>query len=858
MATHSAGGSSFTSAPSDSVGQRLRGRPPSPLTPAKFLVACTVVLLAAVTTPGHIASASAPRVASSPPAVRGVLERPRSVSLRQAAAASKSAGARSLPPRPFLTHRGQAAKGVVHVAAPVLLPVGGAARPLSRAASSPNLLTAFPAASLSSDIAAFGSGQAVAPPDTQVAVGPNHVVAPVNAVISVWSKTGIPLAAADLNVFYTVPSGYFVSDPKVAYDAATDRWFLSGVAFDNANNSIVYLAISQTADPTGLYYIYTVATSTGVLQDQPDLGFDSDVVVLAWTDYSGSPPSFSGQETVVLQKSDLLTGAAVSTTSFGPDLTRFGIQPVLSLATAHTEELVYNNSCGPDTSGACNTGTSALGVVAITGTPAAGDVAWTETDPVIVPTSIPPNADQPGATTSISTDDDRLLSATSAGGVLYVSSNDACVPSGDSVPRPCPRLIEVALASPPAITLDVDLAFRGGDLYYPAVVPDTNGNVFMATTFSSTSVYPAATALTVANGASSFSAFAVQAGSGVNTDVRWGDYSGVAVDPLDPNDIWVAGEYAAASGLDWGTAIGELTLSPRVACASTSIPLVGAYRAATNPVVGLAGVNTGSTCVMGGGAVGLQAPASWLTVPFYGNVATRPGDVTGDGASDLVAVNSGSTWVVASNGTGFNAPTLWSSTPFYGSVATLLADANSDGKADLIAVNNASTWVMLSTGTGFMPPALWSSTAFYGSRATVAADVSGDGSADLVAVDDAGTWVMRSDGTGRFNAPELWSTSPFYGNRATVVADVNHDGHADLVAANDSSVWVMTSAGTAFNPPALWSTGLFYGSRVTVAGDLNGDGSADVIAVNGGSVWALLSNGSTAFDAPVPWARSSV
>lgn len=294
-------------------------------------------------------------------------------------------------------------------------------------------------------------------------------------------------------------------------------------------------------------------------------------------------------------------------------------------------------------------------------------------------------------------------------------------------------------------------------------------------------------------------------------------------------------------------------------CASTGVPLVGAYQGGTAPQpVGLAGISSDHTCVMAGGTTGFQGSAPWLSVPFFGSVATLSGDVTGGGTTDLVAVNSGSTWVATSSGTGFNAPAQWSTVPFYGSVATLIGDVNHDGKADLIAVNSTSTWVMTSnsTGTGFNPPARWSSTPFYGSKATLAADVSGS-NADLVAVNNSSTWVMTSNGSNGFNSPAPWSASPFYGSRATLAGDVNHDGKADLIAVNDNSVWVMTSTGTGFNSPQKWSSALFYGSRVTLAGDLNGDGSADLIAVNPDSVWALVSNGSS-FNAPARWATNSV
>ena len=39
---------------------------------------------------------------------------------------------------------------------------------------------------------------------------------------------------------------------------------------------------------------------------------------------------------------------------------------------------------------------------------------------------------------------------------------------------------------------------------------------------------------------------------------RWGDYSGIAVDPADPRSVWMFGEYAASPTDTWGTWFGQL------------------------------------------------------------------------------------------------------------------------------------------------------------------------------------------------------------------------------------------------------------------------------------------------------------
>lgn len=512
-----------------------------------------------------------------PPSGRATIQRSAVVSFQDVESARVAPGQHPVLVLPVLTFPKSVPGGSWRPGpAPPVLAVKGTLTPSDSASaqvgssSEPVGLTRFPAATLAGDVSAFGSDQSIAPPDTQVAAGPADLVAPVNSSLWIWSKSGALLGSADLNVFFSVPTGYSFTDPRVAYNPAAGRWFLSGLSFDSFNDSQVYIAVSETGDPTGSWYVYTLSAQAAVVQDQPKLGFDSSVVVLSWADYSGTPLTFSGQETWVLNESELLSGSTVDYFYFGPDASRFDVVPAISLTSSTTAYAAYNDSCGSNTTGRCNTGSSAVGVVALTGVPPA-TVTWTEYDPTIFATTDPPPADQPGALASISTNDDRFLSVTYDAGTLYVSSNDSCVPLGDSSARPCARLIEVALLSSPTVTMDADFGSVGGDIYYPAAAPDPNGNVVMGATYSSSTVYPDAVGLVVTAG-SSLGAGMYYVGPGGGTyqgltesgfnGFRWGDYSGVSVDPANPADVWVAGEYSPSTGSDWGTAIGELTFSP--------------------------------------------------------------------------------------------------------------------------------------------------------------------------------------------------------------------------------------------------------------------------------------------------------
>jgi hypothetical protein len=226
----------------------------------------------------------------------------------------------------------------------------------------------------------FGADQGVWPPDTQIGVGTALVVEFVNNSASFWTKTGRPLPRdmSDLNEFFIPPAdshAFSISDPRIFYDSASGIWFASAMAFDAYNNGRVYLNVSLTSDPRGLWYQYTIGTNdAGTLFNQPRLGVNQDKIVLTWDDYSVN--GFTGSETWVLDKAEIIAGSATPNYwTMGPDQNRFAVIPSTPLSASPTEYLVYNNA---DPGLSSYLGSPNLGVIAITGSPALSNVTWTE------------------------------------------------------------------------------------------------------------------------------------------------------------------------------------------------------------------------------------------------------------------------------------------------------------------------------------------------------------------------------------------------------------------------------------------------------------------------------------------------
>jgi hypothetical protein len=99
----------------------------------------------------------------------------------------------------------------------------------------------------------------VTPSDNNMASGPNHIVQMINnsssSLIRIWDKTGNILVNSIVLSTITGVSG--LGDPVVLYDQFADRYLIS--EFANVGNHIL-IAVSQTNDPTGSYFVYNYTT----------------------------------------------------------------------------------------------------------------------------------------------------------------------------------------------------------------------------------------------------------------------------------------------------------------------------------------------------------------------------------------------------------------------------------------------------------------------------------------------------------------------------------------------------------------------------------------------------------------------
>ena len=396
------------------------------------------------------------------------------------------------------------------------------------------------------------------PPDVQVGVGPGYVVEMANLGMRFWRTGNGPaeqLTTRRLESFFGTGADR-LTDPRVAYDTQTDRWWASISDLDAMS---IHLAVSDTGDPTGHWTVSSYKAPG--CADQPRLGLADGLVVLGadiFLNCEGEGSATSGSELWIINKAQLLAGStSPAMTTYGPGAGFVNLTPVQSLSPSAAEYVVSANA---PTSRVAH-------VLTVTGIPPASVSVTEVATPAINRLGRPPFAAQPptngSASPGLDTNDDRVLDAVWQNGKLWFAANSSCVPQGDTLLRSCARIVELAT---PAMTVatDVDLSVNGANLLYPALRPNVNGDLVIVYGESGVAVEPETVVVArTADGTFTQPVVVAQSASPYRGN-RYGDYFGAAADPTEPATVWVAGESGTdiAGGRGWSTYVASAAVTP--------------------------------------------------------------------------------------------------------------------------------------------------------------------------------------------------------------------------------------------------------------------------------------------------------
>jgi hypothetical protein len=453
-----------------------------------------------------------------------------------------------------------------------------------------------------------------APPDNDGKVGPNHYIQWINTQFAVYDKTGTKLyGPANGNTLFTALGSsnpcvtHNDGDPIVEYDLLADRWVLTQfVVGSSPNFSHQCVAISQTGDPLGSYYLYDFVTDSVNFVDYPHWGVWPDSYYMTAHIFNAAGTTYLGQGLYVFERPKMLAGlparvqgANVGAGTFGGALP----SDLDSLTPPPPGSPNYMIAPGsPELDGTVGTVLHIWKASATWGvTP-----TFTITGPTDVATAafradicgfsrncVP----QSGTTTTLDAISDRLLwrlAYRNFGGTESLVLNhtvDVMTPPSNQAGV---RWYEVrSPGSSPTIfqqgTLAPDSLYR----WMGSIAMDNSGDIALGYSKSSSGIFPEIdiTGRLPSDPLGTMGAeIVMKAGLGSQTGGlnRWGDYTAMSVDPRDGCTFWYTNQYQPANGsFNWSTRIASFrfpscvsplrgTIQGFVTDAVTGLPIPGA------------------------------------------------------------------------------------------------------------------------------------------------------------------------------------------------------------------------------------------------------------------------------------------
>lgn len=390
------------------------------------------------------------------------------------------------------------------------------------------------------------------PPDTHGAVGASHYVQVTNSKITRFNKSGTLLSSVTLASFfgYTLTT---VFDPRVVYDAASQRWIVMAEAFqESATVQRCFIAVSTTNSATGSYFIYKFdinLANNDDFFDYPQLGYDKNDIIVTANIFG--PSSYRGSRVYAFPKATMYAGQPASFTQFSGAALNFGtISPPVVLDASANAFLVSAPNGG-----------SALRVyqLADTGSPRltyVGNVA-------VGAYTVPPDAPQPGAcsTQKLDTVDSRFVNSSTQIGTSLFNAHTISVAG-----FPTPRYYEINTGTRTLVRSGTVFASRTSYDFNVSIA--ANAAKDMVVTWSSTDPANNLNAQVRFAGRRAADPNSLGVGSllfqsptcakeGTAAVLRWGDYSAVTVDPANSLHFWMVNEKMNTQ-TQWGSRIGRV------------------------------------------------------------------------------------------------------------------------------------------------------------------------------------------------------------------------------------------------------------------------------------------------------------
>ncbi len=410
------------------------------------------------------------------------------------------------------------------------------------------------------------------PPDPILAAGPNHIMTAVNSTFRIFDKNGTVLKTINSNAWFgTVLAGANVSDPIVMFDHFANRWIFTSIHVDDSKKqSFILLSVSQDASPLGTWYTWLLPadklgdSTVSNWTDYDRVGFDSLAIYITGNQFDYTTFGFRYCKVRVIDKSKLYANTAGKVTWH--DFWDFHEPRNFTLVFGLKPSIIFGN---PGAAFLVNESPFSIGTFF---------TVWTVKNPLSNPTitgvdvpvvqySSPPDPNQLGG--------GNLLFDAAGSDIhnepVYRDSSLWVVHSIASGLKNAYSAIRYVRIDPfQGKTLeDVAMGLTGYWHIYPAIMPDKDRNVLITFCRSNRFEYMGAfiSGRRAIDPAGLSPSVTIQAGLGNYVKDfgtgrnRWGDYNGIALDPIDGSAVWTHTEYVSAKDT-WGTWVAKVNMGP--------------------------------------------------------------------------------------------------------------------------------------------------------------------------------------------------------------------------------------------------------------------------------------------------------
>lgn len=405
------------------------------------------------------------------------------------------------------------------------------------------------------------------PPDTHMAVGPNHIVQVVNSSIGMFNKTTGQLLLSqqftNSGFLQGTGAGSFTFDPRVIFDPDTGKFVVVVLDVDDgAQTSRVHLAVSDTSDPTGTW---TIASIDNTLTDGSGNKF--------WGDYPTVSTTTDSYLLTFNHFGFTVGGAFGSLFAISRDFADVEFLPTGQFSVSLAKQVTPGQAKGHGVgirfpSGGGNPGANVFEITK------SGGVSSLSNKIVSIPIFLPQSGGAEMRGIFIDSLGDRMMDCSQTGNsvVFALTVNIGPDNLGFSWPTSAPdpnhtkvRWGQIDITnfagSGPTLLQAGDLAVEGDDsILVPAIIENTAGAIAVVATQTGPGITPKIVAasrrsadplgtLSPATVFASSTNFNISSGG----TSRWGDYAGIGVDPNDGTTFWGSHELFVNASLTWRT-----------------------------------------------------------------------------------------------------------------------------------------------------------------------------------------------------------------------------------------------------------------------------------------------------------------